>query len=193
MKTHHLIKRSARYSASAKECVCPSGNPKKKIVIVGTPNVGKSSLFNNLTNSYVTVSNYPGTSVEVTSGIARLTGIDFEVIDTPGMYSLTPISEEERVAREILLYGKPDIVLHVVDTKNLERMLSFTLQLIEASLPVILVLNIMDEALKAGVEIDIKLLERLLAVPVIATVSPAKRGLDVLQRRIVDYATASDD
>lgn len=167
----------------------PSQNQFKKIVIVGSPNVGKSLLFNNLTNNYVTVSNYPGTSVEVTSGFAEIKGTTFEVIDTPGMYSFIPITEEERVARKILIQRRPDIVLHVVDAKNLERMLPLTIQLIEASLPVILVLNIMDEAEKAGIEIDMKLLEKLLTIPVIGTVSTSKKGMDTLERRILEYAT----
>ena len=160
----------------------------KKIVIIGNPNVGKSVLFNNLTNNYVTVSNYPGTSVEVTSGFADIKGERFEVIDTPGMYSLTPITEEERVGRKILIQGRPDIVLHVVDAKNLERMLAFTLQLIEAGLPVILVLNIMDEAQKAGIKIDLTLLEKLLGIPVVGTISTTKKGMDILKERIVGYA-----
>lgn len=160
----------------------------KKIVIIGNPNVGKSVLFNNLTNNYVTVSNYPGTSVEVTSGFANINGVRSEVIDTPGMYSLTPITEEERVGRKILIQGRPDIVLHVVDAKNLERMLAFTLQLIEAGLPVILVLNIMDEAPKAGIKIDVTLLEKLLGIPVVGTISTTKKGMDILKERIVGYA-----
>jgi ferrous iron transport protein B len=160
----------------------------KKIVIIGNPNVGKSVLFNNLTNNYVTVSNYPGTSVEVTSGFADIKGERFEVIDTPGMYSLIPITEEERVGRKILIQGRPDIVLHVVDAKNLERMLAFTLQLIEAGLPVILVLNIMDEAQKAGIKIDFTLLEKLLGIPVVGTISTTKKGMDILKERIAGYA-----
>jgi len=160
----------------------------KKIVLIGNPNVGKSVLFNNLTNSYVTVSNYPGTSVELTSGFADIAGVRFEVVDTPGMYSLVPITEEERVGRKILLQERPDIVLHVVDAKNLERMLAFTLQLIEAGLPVILVLNIMDEAEKSGIKIDIALLEKLLGIPVVGTISTLKNGMDVLKERIAGYA-----
>jgi ferrous iron transport protein B len=157
-------------------------------VIIGSPNVGKSVLFNNLTGSYITVSNYPGTSVEVTSGVTDIKGVHFDVIDTPGMYSLTPITEEERVGRKILFQDRPDIVLHVVDAKNLERMLSFTLQLIEAGLPVILVLNIMDEAEKAGIGIDGALLEKLLGVPVVGTISTTKKGMDILKERIAKYA-----
>ncbi len=159
----------------------------EKIAIVGSPNVGKSVLFNNLTKRYVTVSNYPGTTVEVSRGKAKIGEMEYEIIDTPGMYSLSPITEEERVARRILIKERPDIVIHVVDAKNLERMLPLTLQLIEAHLPTILVLNIMDEAKKAGVEINIKLLEKELGVPVVGTVSTAGKGMDILRQRIKEY------
>lgn len=159
----------------------------KKIAIVGSPNVGKSVLFNNLTGRYVTVSNYPGTTVEVSRGKAGIGGVEYEIIDTPGMYSLSPITEEERVARRILISERPYLVIHVVDAKNLERMLAFTLQLIEARLPAILVLNIMDEAEKEGVEIDIKSLEKELGIPVVATISTTGKGVDILKERIKGY------
>ncbi|MBT9132059.1 GTP-binding protein [candidate division NPL-UPA2 bacterium Unc8] len=155
----------------------------RKIAIVGSPNVGKSVLFNNLTKRYVTVSNYPGTTVEVARGKIQIGEIECEIIDTPGMYSFSPITEEERVARRILVKENPDLVLHVIDAKNLERMLPLTLQLIEAHLSLILVLNIMDEAKTTGVEIDIKLLEKELGIPVVGTVSTTGKGMDVLQRR----------
>lgn len=161
----------------------------KKIAIVGNPNVGKSVLFNALTKQYVVVSNYPGTTVEVSRGKMSIGGEEYEVIDTPGMYSLLPITEEERVARRILLKEKPDIVLHVVDAKNLERMLSLTMQLIEAELPVMLVLNIMDEAHKEGVSIDTRILEKELKTPVIETISTMGKGIEELKKRIESYGT----
>jgi ferrous iron transport protein B len=102
--------------------------------IVGSPNVGKSVIFNNLTGAYVTVSNYPGTTVDVSRGRARIDDEEIEIVDTPGMYSLLPITEEERVARVILLEEEPEVILHVVDSKNLERMLPLTIQFIEAGL-----------------------------------------------------------
>lgn len=159
----------------------------KKIAIVGSPNVGKSITFNCLTGSYANVSNYPGTTVEVFRGKTRLNGEEFEVIDTPGMYSLMPISEEERVARNILLDEKPVIVLHIIDAKNLDRMLPFTLQLIEAGLPVILVLNIMDEAEKLGMKINVEVIERELKIPVVATVSVRGEGIGILKRKMEEY------
>lgn len=160
----------------------------KKIAIVGNPNVGKSVLFHNLTKHYVNVSNYPGTSVEVTRGTWETADVKFEVIDTPGIYSLSPLTEEERVARRILLDENLYLVIHVVDAKNLERMLPFTLQLIEARLPAVLVLNMMDEAEKSGVEIDMATLEKELGIPVVGTVSTSGQGMDVLKRRIQEHA-----
>jgi len=99
-----------------------------RVALIGAPNVGKSALFNRLTHSYVTVSNFPGTSVEVSHGHARFGGVRAEVLDTPGLYSLLPTSEEERVTQRIVLDGRADVVVHVVDAKNLARMLPLTLQ-----------------------------------------------------------------
>lgn len=159
----------------------------RKIAIVGSPNVGKSVMFNNLTGSYVTVSNYPGTTVEVTRGRGKIGGEEFEIIDTPGMYSFLPITEEERVARSIILKEAPCVILHIVDAKNLERLLSLTLQLLETGLPVILVLNIIDEARELGISIDTLHLEKELDIPVVATVSTTQEGLDILKGRIEGY------
>lgn len=159
----------------------------RKIAIVGSPNVGKSVMFNNLTGSYATVSNYPGTTVEVSRGKGKIGNEEFEIIDTPGMYSLLPISEEERVSRTILLKEEPCCVLHIIDAKNLERMLSFTLQLLEAGLPIILVLNIMDEARNLGISIDTARLEKELNIPVVATVSTTLEGMDILKGKIEEH------
>lgn len=160
----------------------------KKVALVGNPNVGKSVLFNALTGAYVTVSNYPGTSVEVARGSAVIDGVTCEIIDTPGMYSILPITEEERVAREILLNESPDLVIHVLDARNLERMLAMTIQLIEAGLPVVLVINIMDEAERMGLVIDIPLLQEKLAIPVIGAATAKKRGLVEIRKLIATYA-----
>src|SRR5512140_1325472 len=161
-----------------------SGGAVKKVALVGNPNVGKSVLFNALTGAYVTVSNYPGTSVEVARGSATIDGIACEIIDTPGMYSILPITEEERVAREILLNESPDLVIHVLDARNLERMLTMTIQLIEAGLPVILVVNIMDEAERMGLEVDIPLLQEKIGIPVIGAATAKKRGLAEIRQAI---------
>ncbi|MFO7152998.1 MAG: FeoB small GTPase domain-containing protein [Bacillota bacterium] len=157
------------------------------MVLVGTPNVGKSVIFNRLTGVYATVSNYPGTTVEVFRGTCRIGEEVFEVVDTPGMYSFMTITEEERVTRRLLFSEKPDIILHVVDAKNLERMLPMTLQLIEAGLPVMLVVNMMDEAQQIGREIDIAKLEQLLGIPVVGTAAAINKGMDLLKKRVVQY------
>lgn len=159
----------------------------RKIAIVGSPNVGKSVIFNNLTGSYADVSNYPGTTVEVSRGKCRIGEEDFEVIDTPGMYSLLPISEEEKVGRSILLDENPCLLLHVVDAKNIERMLSMTLQLLEAGLPVLLVLNVFDEAQALGIDIDTAHLEKELKVPTVKTVGTKGAGMDILRGKIEEH------
>jgi ferrous iron transport protein B len=159
----------------------------RKVALVGNPNVGKSVLFNALTGAYVTVSNYPGTSVEVSRGSATIDGIQCEIIDTPGMYAILPITEEERVAREILLNESPDLIIHVLDARNLERMLTMTLQLIEAGLPVLLVVNIMDEAELMGIGIDITLLQEKLGIPVIGAATAKKRGVVEIRKAIVSH------
>ena len=166
-----------------------SGNEskKRKLVLVGTPNVGKSVIFNYLTGSYVTVSNYPGTTVEISRGTGKIGDDLYEVIDTPGMYSLIPITEEERVTRTLLLEEKPDIVVHVVDANNLERMLPLTLQLIEAGLPVMLVINMMDEAERIGRTVDIEKLGRILEIPVAATAAALNRGMAEFKRKVAEY------
>jgi len=162
-----------------------ASSEEKLVLLVGNPNVGKSVLFNVLTGTYTTVSNYPGTSVEVSRGQCDISGQRFTVLDTPGMYSILPITEEERVARNILLQEDPHVVVHVIDARNLERMLPMTLQLIETGLPMILVINIMDEAEQMGISIETSLLEEKLGIPVIAAASTRKRGLEEIRRAIV--------
>jgi len=158
-----------------------------KIALVGSPNVGKSSVFHSLTGRRVIISNYPGTTVDIFRGSAVFDGRPVEVIDTPGMYSLHSITEEERVARAILLKEKPDVVLHVLDAKNLERMLPMTFQLIEACLPVVAVLNMTDEAEVQGIGVDVEKLSAELGAPVVATAASLGRGIAELKRAILDY------
>ncbi|MHB8102116.1 MAG: FeoB small GTPase domain-containing protein [Methanosarcina sp.] len=128
-----------------KECTPGKGLP--KIVLVGSPNAGKSSLLNTLSGSSTVVSNYPGTSVEVSRGKGRIGDREYEIIDTPGMYSLLPLSEEERVSQRPLFNEKTFVYLHVLDARNLRRMLSFTFQLLESRFPLILVFIIFPFAL----------------------------------------------
>lgn len=170
-------------TAGQKERIA-EGLKTRKVALIGNPNVGKSVIFNSLTGVYVTVSNYPGTTVEVSRGWLSTEGTRLEIIDTPGMYSMVPITEEERVTRNLLLQERPDLVVHVVDAKNIERMLPLTLQLMECGLEVILVLNIMDEARALGVEIDCHKLQAMLGIPVLTASAAANEGMDEIRRRI---------
>ena len=149
-----------------------------RIALVGNPNVGKSVIFGALTGTYATVSNYPGTTVEVARAAARVEpGV--EVIDTPGVNSLMPNSEDERVTRDILLAGV-DSVVQVADAKNLPRALVLSLQLAEAGLPFVLVLNMMDEAADRGLAVDSAKLSAELGVPVLPTIAVTGQGLGAL-------------
>ena len=163
----------------------------EKIALVGSPNVGKSVLFNSLTGAYVTVSNYPGTTVEVSRGKGKIGNKEFEIIDTPGMYSLMCITEEEKVTRDLLLNEEPAVVIHVIDAKNIQRMLPLTLQFIEGDIPIILVLNIMDEADRLGLKIDTKKLENELGIPVVSTVAALNQGIDKLKERVEQFVNAA--
>jgi ferrous iron transport protein B len=156
----------------------------KKIVLMGNPNVGKSVTFSRLTGAYVIASNYPGTTVEFTKGKMRVKGETVEIIDAPGTYSLEPTTKAEEVALKML--KEADIVINVVDATVLERNLYLTLELVEKGFPVIVALNLWDEAQHFGIHIDEKELERLLAVPVIPTVALTGEGIKTLVSRIYE-------
>jgi ferrous iron transport protein B len=150
------------------------------VILVGNPNVGKSVVFGALTGRYVNVSNYPGTTVEITRGEARDRGISLEVIDTPGVYSLLPMSEDERVTRDILMREPGARVLQVCDAKNMRRSLMITAQLAEMEVPLVLAVNMEDEARERGVMPRLETLEERLGVPAISTVAVRKKGTDRL-------------
>jgi ferrous iron transport protein B len=165
----------------------PSRGP-LRVALVGAPNVGKSTLFNRLTGAYVTVSNYPGTSIEVDRGHGRMGGRATVVMDTPGMYSLLPTSEEERVARRLVLEGGADVLVQVADAKNLERALPLTFQLLETGRPLVLAANMMDEADSLGVRVDHALLAERLGVEVVPIAAARGRGLEALEAAVVRAA-----
>lgn len=150
------------------------------IILVGNPNVGKSVIFSLLTGKYVTVSNYPGTTVEVSKGSSSFDGGTHRVIDTPGANSLIPRSEDEKVARDMLLERDSTTVVQVADSKNLRRSLILTSQMAEMGLPMVLALNMADEAKSLGIRIDTKTLSERLGIPVIETVATEKRGINRL-------------
>lgn len=156
----------------------------KRILLMGNPNTGKSVVFSRLTGTDVTASNYPGTTVDFTKGKMRLDGEDVEVIDVPGTYSLEPTSKAEEVAAEMLEGG--DLVINVVDSTNLERNLYLTLELLERNVPIIVALNLWDEAKHLGIEIDVERLEKLLGISVAPTVALTGEGIDKLVSRLTE-------
>lgn len=146
-----------------------------KVLLMGNPNVGKSVVFSRLTGTNVTSSNYPGTTVEYTKGKMNWKGQVIEIIDVPGTYTLEPTNKAEEVAVDMLKEG--DLIINVVDATNLERNLNLTLQLLEKRVPVIVALNLWDEAKHKGIEIDVDKLSRHLGVPVIPTVAIKGNGI----------------
>jgi len=155
-----------------------------KIVLVGNPNVGKSVIFGLLTNKYVTVSNYPGTTVEVSYGDMSFDGKKYLIVDTPGINNLVPMSEDEKVTRDIFLQETPLAVVQVADTKNLKRSLFIALQLAEMELPSILVLNMEDEARDRGIVVDTNKLKTLLGAEVISAIAPQRKGIKEIKSAI---------
>lgn len=147
-----------------------------RVLLVGNPNVGKSVIFSYLTGRYSIVSNYPGTTVEVSRGLMGHTR-SREVIDTPGVNSLFPKSEDERVTRDMLLENRESMVVQVADAKNLFRALLLTTQLAELGCRLILVLNMMDEARQRGIMTDTRALADRLGIEVIPAVAIEKVGL----------------
>lgn len=153
---------------------------KRRIVLVGNPNSGKSVLFNALTGLYVDVSNYPGTTLDISSSEIE----QGSLIDTPGVYGISSFNDEERIARDIILSA--DVVINVVNSMYLERDLFLTQQVIDAGIPMVVALNMMDEAEKRGMEIDVEGLSRLLGVPVIPTIGVRKIGVSEVLERVTD-------
>lgn len=154
-----------------------------KILLMGNPNVGKSTLFSRLAGAKVMISNYPGTTVEFVQGKMTLNSEKPMIIDVPGTYSLTPTSKAEEVAVHVL-EGENGVVINIVDATNLERNLYLTIQILERKRPVIIALNMWDDAKHKGIEIDIKKLEEKLGVPVIATCGLTGQGIKELVERL---------
>ncbi len=154
----------------------------RKIVLAGNPNVGKSVFFGAFTGVYTEVSNFPGTTVDISHGKY---GNDV-VLDTPGVYGISSFNEEERVARDVILSA--DVIVNVVDAVHLERDLFLTLQIIDTGIPMVVALNMMDDATNKGIAVDRELLEHLLGVPVIAASAIQNIGVEEV-KRAVDHAT----
>ncbi len=151
-----------------------------RIALAGNPNSGKTTLFNALTGAHHKVGNYPGVTVEKREGTKTRNGRQYHFIDLPGIYSLTAYSIDEVVARDFLLDEKPDIIVDVLDSTNLERNLYLCLQFQELGIPVVGALNMTDEAEAKGIKIDDKHLSKMLGIPMVKTIGPKGIGTDDL-------------
>jgi ferrous iron transport protein B len=158
-----------------------------RIAVAGNPNSGKSTLINSLAGTRLHVGNWPGVTVEKREASFERRDERIALVDLPGTYSLSPYSQEEVVARDYLVEERPDVIIDVVDATNLERNLYLTIQLLELEIPVVVALNIHDEAERMGYRIDVTAMERALGVRIIPTVATKGTGLEVL----LDAATAA--
>lgn len=159
---------------------------KYRIALAGNPNCGKTTLFNELTGSNQYVGNWPGVTVEKKAGKVKYEGCDLEVVDLPGIYSLSPYSIEEVVARDYILNERPEAVINIVDGTNIERNLYLSLQLMELGTPLILAVNMMDDVRAKGEDIDCEKLSALFGVPVVPIVARRGEQLDLLLKAVDD-------
>ena len=155
----------------------------KRFALAGNPNSGKTTLFNSLTGSTAHVGNWPGVTVEKKDGVYKKLNEKVSIIDLPGIYSLSPYTSEEVVARNYIIDENPDCVINIVDATNLERNLYLTTQLLEINVPMVVALNMIDVLNKEGTTIDVKALEDKLGVPVIAVSALKDDNLDELMQR----------
>jgi ferrous iron transport protein B len=158
-----------------------------KIALVGNPNAGKTTLFNELTGSNQYVGNWPGVTVERKSGKVRNAASDIQVTDLPGIYSLSTYSLEEVIAREYVESKETELIVNIVDASNLERNLFLTLQLLEVGKPMIIALNMMDVLQRRGDTLDVRKLEKELGVPIIGITAAKGAGVDALVQAIIDH------
>ena len=154
------------------------------IGVVGNPNCGKTTLFNALTGTKQRVGNWPGVTVDRKSGEYTHAGKKIELVDLPGIYSLSAASLDEEVARDYILGGDADLIVNIVDASNLERNLYLTVQLLEMQVPLVLALNMMDTAKERRIDIDIPLLSQRLGCPVVALVASQGKGVNELRSAI---------
>ncbi|MCS7120826.1 MAG: ferrous iron transport protein B [Nitrososphaerota archaeon] len=161
---------------------------KLRIALAGNANVGKSVIFNHLTGLHQHIGNWPGKTVEKAEGTLHFKGYTIDIIDLPGIYSLSTFSLEEQITRRFIAVEKPDVVINVLDASLLERNLYFTLQLMELETPMVIALNQVDMARKKGIHINVERMEELLGVPVVPTVATKGLGIFQLLERSIEVA-----
>ena len=160
----------------------------KKFALAGNPNCGKTTLFNLLTGSTAYVGNWPGVTVEKKTGTYKRGAEPVQIVDLPGIYSLSPYTPEEVVSRNFILEEKPACIINIVDATNLERNLYLTTQLMEIDVPMVVALNMMDEVEKSGDAIDAQLLERKIGIPVVAISALKGTGIKELMDRAISVS-----
>jgi ferrous iron transport protein B len=159
------------------------------IALAGNPNTGKSTVFNSLTGLRQHTGNWPGKTVVRAEGGFSFSGSRFKLVDLPGTYSLLAASPDEEVARNFLLFARPDVTVVVVDATRLERNLNLVLQILEITPRVVVCLNLMDQARRNGLRVDERCLARDLGVPVVATSARYREGLEALLRAVHEVAS----
>lgn len=176
----------ARRSFADQPCD-PAGKP-YTIALAGNPNTGKSTVFNALTGLRQHTGNWPGKTVKRAEGRFAHDGLSYRLVDLPGTYSLLSASTDEEIARDFILFGEPDCTVVVVDATALERNLNLVFQVMEITGKVVVCVNLMDEARRKGIEVDIDRLSAELGVPVVGTVANSGEGLDRLVEAIAGVA-----
>jgi len=159
------------------------------VALAGNPNTGKSTVFNALTGLRQHTGNWPGKTVVRAEGALEYNDRKFKLVDLPGTYSLLSTSQDEEVARNFILFGKPDVTVIVVDASRLERNLNLVIQILEITNKVVLCLNLMDEANRSNIQIEVRTLARELGIPVVPTSARFKEGIPDLIQTISDVAT----
>ncbi len=157
-----------------------------RVAIAGNPNVGKTTILNQIAGTNLKVGNWPGVTVEKREAVVKFGEYEIHLIDLPGIYTLEPISEDERIAVKFLEDGKPDVILNIIDAPNMERNLLLTTELLEFGIPTVLVLNMIDEADRFGIEIDDKRIEELLNVRAVKTVGRTGKGVKEILPAVVE-------
>jgi len=161
------------------------------VALAGNPNTGKSSVFNALTGLKQHVGNWPGKTVTRAEGGFSFAGVRYKLVDLPGTYSLMSASQDEQVARDFILFGQPDCTVVVMDATALERNLNLTLQVLEITGRVVACVNLMDEAERKGIEVDVRALSRELGIPAVPTVARTGRGLHELVETIAGVVSGA--